>query len=382
MIPAEQSHNAWRAAVSARSSPGPTSEIRQQNSTALSRSMQSAKQESVMYLARSSPGPTSEIRQQNSTALSRSMQSAKQESVMYLERTSLSTFGIYSDMLLQPLFFPWTSALLSSSRITKLEITSWCTPRVTWSTLLCSVTMVKLEVLNLDCLSDSVEFIPSFVDLENFFTRHPRIHTLRLKSKSKQPLASTFTEAILPNLSSLSGHSIYIRSFLQMQQSHPDTLLHLKSVELMHFPSFFGTTFNYDIFDTALAQLAGFSGNNITLTLHITHPASAWFENHVDLGPSKSVLCHLTCVSHLVISSGFTQAMCARATLLDWLGLFPSVETVAFVGLSGEEETSLKDREFLGLVTAKCPRIKKIQVGRFFKSVGFQSSYEMHRDFR
>ena len=309
-----------------------------------------------------SPGPTSESRQQNSAAQSQSMQPAK-ESISNVELTSLLTLVI-SDILLQPLFFPWTFALLSSSRITTLEITSWDIPRETWSTLLCSVTIVKLEVLSLDFPKDSVESTPSFVDLQNFFARHPRIHTLQLQSKLNQPQASTFTEAILPNLSSLTGHPIYVRSFLQMQKSHPNTLLRLKSVALMHSYSF-DPTFNFDIFDTALAQLAAFSWSNITLTLDLMHPASAWFDNHIVLGPSKSVLCRLTCISYLKISAALAtkKVMCAKATLLDWLVLFPSLESVQFIGFSAEEETLLKDKEFWGLVTEKCPRIKVIQIG-------------------
>ena len=278
--------------------------------------------------------------------------------------TPLSTLVI-SDMLLQPLFFPWTLAFLSSSSITKLEITSWNTPTGTWSALLCSVVIANLEVLSLHFMGNCVELTPSFVDLENFFARHPRIHTLQLRSMLNQPQASTFTEAILPNLSSLTGHPVYVCSFLQMQNSHPDTLLHLKSVSLLPVYSFFNSTFNYDIFDTALAQLADSSGNNITLTLFLMYPASAWFENHVVLGPSKSVLCRLTCVSYLEISRGYNSenVMCTKATLLDWLGLFPSLEFVMFTRFSAEDETSLKEVAFLGLVIAKCPRIKAIRIG-------------------
>ena len=312
-----------------------------------------------------SPGPTSESKQQNSTVQSQSTQPAK-ESILNLEMTSLSTLVI-SDMLLQPLFFPWTLTLLDSSRISKLEITSWDIPRKTWSTLLCSVTIVELEVLSLDFPKDCVKSTPVFVDLENFFARHPRIRTLQLRSKLNQPQASTFTEAILPNLSSLMGHPIYVRSFLQMKKSHPNTLLRLKSVSLMPSYSILDSTFNYDIFDTALAQLVAFSGDTITLALNLMQPASAWFENHVVLGPSKSVLCGLTCVSHLEISASSTakKAMCSKATFLDWLGLFPSLQSVRFVSISAEEEASLKDNEFWGLVKEKCPRIKVVRIGCF-----------------
>ena len=123
-------------------------------------------------------------------------------------------------MLLQPPFFAWTLDLLSSSRITTLMIASRVTLRETWSAFLCSVTIVQLKFLYLDFSTNRMEFTPVFVDLENFFARHPRIHTLQLRSAMTWPQASTFTEAVLPYLSSLAGHPIYVRSFLQMQQSH------------------------------------------------------------------------------------------------------------------------------------------------------------------
>jgi len=225
------------------------------------------------------------------------------------------------------------------------------------------VAIVQLEDLQFEFHSRNLEFTPSFVDLENFFARHPRIRTLQLRSM-EQPQASTFTEAILPNLSSLTVHPVYLSSFLEMQQSHPDTLLHLKSVTLTT-----GCDTMTSTFDSALARLADFSGN-ITLTLNLMHPASTWFEYHVVLGPSKSVLCRLTCISNLVISGGFRteKVICTKVTLLEWLGLFPSVESVVFVGFSVEEGTSLKDKEFLEQVTKKYPRIKTIQFESLFRT--------------
>ena len=210
--------------------------------------------------------------------------------------------------------------------------------------------MVQLEDLHLDLTNDSLE-PPSFVDLENFFARHPRIHTLHIKGQLEKAEASNFKfrQVILPNLSSLTAHPVHLISFLNMQQSHPNTLLHLKSVKLMPWHDTFASTCNYDSFDTALAPLANISGNNITLTLTLMHPASTWLENHVVLGP-QSVLHQLTCVSHLVLwgVTGFEtmNGICDRAVLLHWLNLFPSVQSLELVDI----EHLLGDGEFLKLI--------------------------------
>lgn len=280
----------------------------------------------------------------------------------------LSNISIHSDMLLQPTFFPWTLSTLSNAswRITNLSIKCTHIPTETWSALLRFMSLPHLD--NFEIATDLVVCSngAAFRDLQYFFARHWTIHTLHLQGVERLDTPLTIREPILPVLSSVMAHPIWIISLLEMQESHPESLSQLKSIGISTEYYQFNTPFNYELFDAALVGVGNFSGTNITLTLRFMceKGVSSWFAEHVALGTTSSVLCRLTCVSHLVISGGFFVeiATYAKAKLSDWLSLFPCLQTVKFVDIAEEQMKLLGDPKFLMSIALKCPSVKTVRV--------------------
>lgn len=290
--------------------------------------------------------------------------------VIHLGRdlSRLSNISIHSDMLLQPTFFPWTLSTLSNAswRFTNLSIKCTHIPTATWSALLRFMSLPHLEIFEIATDLVVCSNGAAFRDLQYFFARHWTIHTLHLQGVERLDTPPIIREPILPILSSLMAHPVWVISLLEMQEWYPDSLSQLKSIGISTEYYQYNTPFNYELFDAALVCVGNFSGTDITLTLRFMceKGVESWFAEHVALGMTNSVLCRLTCVSHLVISGGFFVeiATYAKANLSDWLSLFPCLQTVKFVDIAEEQMKLLGDPKFLMSIAVKCPKIKSVRV--------------------
>jgi hypothetical protein len=270
-------------------------------------------------------------------------------------------------MLFQPTFFDWTVKTLSfnSFSITKLSIKcSNIKPR-TWSTLLSSLTLDRLEDFEIatDLVVSSAG--AAFTDLHDFFARHPSVTTVHLQGIERLRTPPTINGPILANLVHMMAPPGWVSSLLEMQNSH-ESFPKLNSIGISTEYYHHGPTFNYDLLDAALFRLAEFSGRRITLTLRFMYEVgvSSWFSNHTAFGKENSVLSRLDCVWTLIISTAFFVDITKvpKSVLLTWFSLFPSLEHIKFVETVEEQRVFLEKPDFLRGIAEKCPHVKSVQV--------------------
>ena len=279
----------------------------------------------------------------------------------------LAHVSILSEMLFQPTFFCWTVKTLSSNSfsITKLSVKCSNLTTKTWSALLLSLTLPRLEdfEISTDLVVNSAG--AAFTDLLNFFSRHPNIHTLHLQGVERLPTPPRIKGPILPNLVSMMAPPGWVSSLLDMRYSH-GSLSKLDSIGISTEYYHHGPMFNYDLLDAALVRVANFSGRRITLTLRFMYEngVSDWFSNHAAFGKENSTLSRLACVSTLVVSTAFFVDITKvpKSDLLTWFSLFPCVHHLKFVETVEEQRVLLEKPEFLKSIAEKCPNIKSVQI--------------------
>jgi len=284
-------------------------------------------------------------------------------------RAKLADVSIHSDMLLQYTFFNWTVSTLrdASSSLTRLSFRCGDVEKPTWRSLLKTLSLPVLT--DFEVCTDLVVSSPgaAFHDLEVFLSRHPTITSLHLHGVETPSSAPVLKAPILPNLTTLMAHPIWILSILGMRENHPEALSELESIGV--FTEYYQSTsrFNYDLLNQALARIAVFP-RRITLTVRfmVQYGVSDWFAAQILLGVENSVLASLTCVSTLVISSAFFVDL--NQAIVDimpqWLLLFPSVEHVKYMEQPEDQAKLFKNSEFLERLALTCRNIKTVEVHR------------------
>jgi len=279
-------------------------------------------------------------------------------------RSRLTNVRIVSEMLFQPTFFNWTIKTLTSNSfsIAKLSLRFSNLTTETWSNLLRSLTLPRLQDVEIASSVFDNTTGGASKDFRDFFIRHPSINTLLLQDiELRTP--PTVTGPILPNLVCMMAPPRWVSSLLDMRYSH-DSSSKLNSIGISTEYNIYRSTFNYDLLDAALLRVAKLSGRRVTLNLLFKseNGVSDWFSNHAALGKENSVLNRLYCVSTLVISTAFIVNITKVPDLLTWLSLFPCVEHLKFAETTRAGRVFLEKPEFLKSVAEKCPHIKRIQI--------------------
>ncbi|CAA7263312.1 unnamed protein product [Cyclocybe aegerita] len=288
-------------------------------------------------------------------------------------RNKLKDLDIHSDMLLQEPFLDWTLSRVeaASATLTKLSFKCISVPRETWRTVL--QTLVLPHLVEFEVCFDLVVYETCgarFVDVMHFLSQHPSLSIVHLHGVEVLVLPNATIKPILPKLTSITAHPVYVTYILQCSRNR---LPHLSAVcistEYLQMPNF-----DYPSFDTALNSIASFKfAQPITLTLRFQslYGVEEWFAAHREFG-SQSPLASLHQVNSLIIACAWHVDLphSVTASFDAWLALFPSVEKVEFTEQAMDDpKKCFLDPEFLKRLASACPQLKEVVSERKLVSV-------------
>ena len=267
---------------------------------------------------------------------------------------SLTSFNVYSAMLLDYPFTDWTINILNTAPITSLSLEEVDIPTETWAYILPLLILPALSELTIRS-STMV-----FVDLCHFFARHPSITTLELKGCTMPFQRSPVSQDILPKLTALAASSQYLTCLLEDKDNFPNLVSITIASHLYRLQSF-----DYHLTERALTSIAQrIQETAVTLKLTSQPEVEQWLVETVRGGPGANVLRSLHCVTKLRISTvlSFTFSKSAVALFPRWLALFPALKQVAFVNFCIELEHDATIT-FVRAISDACPRLKIVRIG-------------------
>ncbi|KAJ3509885.1 hypothetical protein NLJ89_g4976 [Agrocybe chaxingu] len=283
-------------------------------------------------------------------------------------RNRLKELDIHSDILLQEPFLDWTLSRVeaASATLTKLSFKCISVPRETWRTVL--RTLVLPHLLEFEVCFDLVVYETCgarFVDVMHFLSQHPSLSIIHLHGVEVLILPDATIKPILPKVTSITAHPVYVTYILQSSRNR---LPHLSAVcistEYLQTPNF-----DYQSFDTALNCIASFKFMQpiiLTLRFQTHYGVEEWFAAHRELGP-QSPLASLHQINSLIIACAWHVDLpqSVTASFDEWLALFPSVEKVEFTEQAmNDPKKCFLDPEFLKRLAVACPKLKEVVAER------------------
>ncbi|KAJ2924215.1 hypothetical protein H1R20_g12877, partial [Candolleomyces eurysporus] len=287
----------------------------------------------------------------------------------------LESLLLHSDMLFaSPTFLDWTNQLLS-----------WCAPTLTHLELHCPETSsgiwrkffseVKLSSLAHFEITWGLVVGDAQIqgsDVLGFLSRHPSIQKLSLYGIQVPACLCDLPKAgkpILPNLTEIKAHPIYIRWLLRDKKQCPK----LKQVVLQtEYYASMNRMFAYDALDRALEELLPRSRKLNVIGFRFTndhHELDSWLQSHVDAGPTASILSKFVDTTNLLISSAYyvdflSDLSRSRLELMaQFVGLFPNLEHLNFQDQPGAQYTRTHySPPVVKALRRHSPQVKRLEI--------------------
>ncbi|KAJ2923203.1 hypothetical protein H1R20_g13891, partial [Candolleomyces eurysporus] len=242
--------------------------------------------------------------------------------------------------LTSPSFLNWTNQALSwcASTLTHLELECPQAPSGIWCKFLSKLKLPSLVSFKIA----SGVFVEANVqgsDILGFLTRHPGLQKLYLHGIQVSACLSAmpgFGKPILPNLTEVTAHPIWISRLLRNEKQSPK----LKEITLLT-ENYTGldATFEYDAMDRALEDILPRSYNLDLIGFKFTcgrNDLHSWLQSHVAAGPN-SILGSFINTKHLRIDWASHVRLITPTSRLDRItqvaGLFPNLNYLEMKGL-------------------------------------------------
>ena len=266
-------------------------------------------------------------------------------------------------MLLQYPLYEWTVDMLNSgaSTIRKLYMHFTPLPQETWKRFLNSITLPRLSDIALTATA-------SFTDIRSFLINHPSIENLYLQGVEAPegvwpPRRASVAIPILPHLTNITAHPfqlVWIFDSLLLDKVASRYLINI-TISLEYN---YGTlaVSDFALLDHTLERIAALPRRIVlNLSFRATRNSDAydWFEEHLATtndDPKSSVISRLNNVTslHILLWAGF-ECDWVVEVLPNWLGMFPNVTAIGFMGLLSTQNVSKwKNKEFVRKVAMAC----------------------------
>ncbi|KAJ2921205.1 hypothetical protein H1R20_g15887, partial [Candolleomyces eurysporus] len=286
--------------------------------------------------------------------------------------SKIESLVMHSDMFFaSPSFLDWTNQLLSwcGPTLTHFELQCPKTPSGIWCKFLSEITLPSLT--HFEVASNLVvgEANMQGSDILSFLGRHPGIQKLKLHGIQVPKCLSTLPEAedpILPNLSEVIAHPIYISWLLRNETQCPELKEVVLSTECYVDVNL---AFPYNAMDRALRDLLPRSHKLDVIGFRFTSDRSdldSWLQSHVDAGPNISILPNFIDTKRLRINVAFHVQLINRSRLdliARFVGLFPNLDYLELQDQPGD----LHNKADYYPITAKAlrshsPQVKKVKI--------------------
>ncbi|KAJ2916192.1 hypothetical protein MD484_g4222, partial [Candolleomyces efflorescens] len=252
----------------------------------------------------------------------------------------LQSLILHADMFFGvPSFQSWTTQLLSwcAPTLTYLELQFPKQPTQIWCKTFPELRLPSLIDFKGSCSRSVLEARIQGSDILSFLSKNPSIERItleRLQAPYKVWDLPRVKGSILPSLTEITAHPIYISWLLGTKKSCPK----LQEVTLLTGYADVYPTFDYRDMDNALEDLlphlhklkvVGFHLNNDHIDLNV------WLQSHIDADPNVSSLSRFTGTKCIRFNSRYYVGLIDDKTRLNlaaqFVGLFPNVEDLEFL---------------------------------------------------
>ncbi|KAJ2924213.1 hypothetical protein H1R20_g12875, partial [Candolleomyces eurysporus] len=226
----------------------------------------------------------------------------------------------------------------------------------------------------IESLTERTSFSPGEANMQgsdilSFLGRHPSIQKLKLHGVQVPKCLSTLPESgnpILPNLSEVIAHPIYITWLLRNEMQCPKLKEVILSTECYVDVNL---VFPYNAMDRALRDLLPRSYKLDVIGFRFTSDRSdldSWLQSHVDAGPNISILPNFIDTKRLRINAAFHVQLINRSRLdliARFVGLFRNLDYLELQDQPGD----LHNKADYYPITAKAlrsrsPQVKKLKI--------------------